>query len=83
MGDSNVGGIQGDRLKSFVERLERLAEERASLVQDFNDVLAEAAGSGFDKKTLRKLLALRKLDKADAEEQETLLDLYKRALGMA
>ncbi|MSP48098.1 MAG: DUF2312 domain-containing protein [Alphaproteobacteria bacterium] len=79
---ADVGGIQGDRLKSFIERIERLEEEKAALAADIKDVFAEAKGSGFDTKIMRQILKLRKLDSADLEEQETLLDLYKRALGM-
>lgn len=83
MADGSVGGIQGDRLKSFIERIERLEEEKAALASDIKDVFAEAKGSGgFDTKIMRQILKLRKLDSADIEEQETLLDLYKRALGM-
>jgi uncharacterized protein (UPF0335 family) len=79
---ADVGGIQGDRLKSFIERIERLEEEKAALAADIKDVFAEAKGNGFDIKIMRQILKLRKMDKADMDEQETLLDLYKRALGM-
>jgi uncharacterized protein (UPF0335 family) len=79
---ADVGGISGDRLKSFIERIERLEEEKAALAADIKDVFAEAKGTGFDIKIMRQILKLRKMDKADADEQETLLDLYKRALGM-
>lgn len=79
---ADVGGISGDRLKSYIERIERLDEEKAALAADIKDVFAEAKGNGFDIKIMRQILKLRKMDKADADEQETLLDLYKRALGM-
>jgi uncharacterized protein (UPF0335 family) len=79
---ADVGGIQGDRLKSFVERIERLEEEKAALAADIKDVFAEAKGTGFDTKIMRQIIKLRKMDRADVQEQETLLDLYKRALGM-
>jgi len=79
---ADVGGVNGERLKSFIERIERLEEEKAALASDIKDVFAEAKGTGFDVKILRQLLKLRKMDKADMDEQETLLDLYKRALGM-
>jgi uncharacterized protein (UPF0335 family) len=79
---ADVGGIQGDRLKSFVERIERLEEEKAALAADIKDVFAEAKGTGFDTKIMRQIIRLRKMDRADMQEQETLLDLYKRALGM-
>ena len=79
---ADVGGIQGDRLKSFVERIERLEEEKAALAADIKDVFAEAKDTGFDTKIMRQIIRLRKMDRADMQEQETLLDLYKRALGM-
>jgi uncharacterized protein (UPF0335 family) len=79
---ADVGGIQGDRLKSFIERIERLDEEKAALTADIKDVFAEAKGTGFDTKIMRQIIKLRKMDRADVQEQETLLDLYKRALGM-
>ena len=78
----NVGGIAGDRLRSFIERIERLEEEKRSLAEDIKEVYAEARGSGFDAKIMRKLIALRRMDKDDLDEQEALLDIYKRALGM-
>jgi len=79
---ADVGGISGERLKSYIERIERLDEEKAALAADIKDVFAEAKGNGFDIKIMRQILKLRKMDKADMDEQETLLDLYKRALGM-
>jgi uncharacterized protein (UPF0335 family) len=78
----DVGGIAGDRLKSFIERIERLEEERRTLSADIKEVYAEAKGTGFDTKIMRQLIRLRKMDKDDLDEQETLLDIYKRALGM-
>jgi len=79
---TDVGGIEGDRLKSFIERIERLNEEKATLAADIKDVFAEAKGSGFDTAIMRAIIKLRKMDSADAAEQEVLLDLYRRALGM-
>ncbi|MSP89781.1 MAG: DUF2312 domain-containing protein [Alphaproteobacteria bacterium] len=79
---SDVGGIAAERLRSFVERIERLEEEKAALAADIREVFAEAKGSGFDTKIMRQVIKLRKMDRADVEEQETLLDLYCRALGM-
>ena len=76
------GGIAADRLRSFLERIERLEEEKAGLTADIREVYAEAKGSGFDTKIMRQIVRLRKMDKADLQEQETLLDLYKRALGL-
>jgi uncharacterized protein (UPF0335 family) len=78
----NVGGIAGDRLKSFVERIERLDEERKAIAEDIKEVFAEAKGTGFDVKIMRQILKIRKMDKDDLDEQEALLDVYKRALGM-
>jgi uncharacterized protein (UPF0335 family) len=71
-----------DRLRSFVERVERLEEERATLSADIREVYAEAKGEGFDVKIMRQVVRLRKMDKADFQEQEAVLDLYLGALGM-
>ena len=79
---TKAGPISADRLKSFVERIEKLEEERQALGGDLRDIYSEAKGVGYDVKTLRKLVALRKLDAADRAEQESLLDIYKHALGM-
>lgn len=76
------GGIAADRLKSFVERIERLEEERAALGADVREVYSEAKGGGFDTKIMRQIIRLRKLDRAQRQEQEALLDLYKRALEL-
>jgi uncharacterized protein (UPF0335 family) len=78
----DVGGIAGDRLKSFIERIERLEEEKKALANDIKEVYAEAKGTGFDTKIMRQLIRLRKMDKDDLDEQESLIDIYKRALGM-
>ncbi len=75
-------GVAADRLKSFVERIEKLEEEKAALAADIRDVYAEAKGGGFDVKTLRQVVRLRKLDRSDRQEQEYLLELYKSALGI-
>ena len=77
-----VGGIAGERLRSFIERIERLEEEKRTLAADIKEVYAEAKGTGFDTKTMRQIIRLRRMDKDDLDEQETLLDIYKRALGM-
>lgn len=79
---SDVGGIAAERLKSFVERIERLLEEQRGLQEDIKDVFAEAKGTGFDTKIMRQIIRLRKMDKADRQEQEAVLELYKEALGM-
>lgn len=78
----DVGGIAGDRLKSFIERIERFEEERRALASYLKEVYAEAKGTGFDTKIMRQIVRLRRMDKDDLDEQETLLDVYKRALGM-
>ena len=79
---ADVGGIAADRLRSFVERIERLEEEKAALGADVREVYAEAKSVGFDSKIIRQVIRLRKLDGSDRREQEELLDLYKTALGM-
>lgn len=75
-------GFAKDRLRSFIERVERLEEERAALSADIREVYSEAKGEGFDTKIMRQVVRLRKLDKADFQEREAILELYKRALGM-
>ena len=77
-----VGGIAADQLRSIIERIEKLEEEKAGIASDIKDVFAEAKGNGYDPKTLRKILQLRKQDAAERDEAEHLLDVYKRALGM-
>jgi uncharacterized protein (UPF0335 family) len=79
---ADVGGIAGDRLKSFIERIERLEEERRALGNDIKEVYAEAKGNGFDTKIMRQVIRLRRMDKDDLDEQDALIDVYKRALGM-
>ncbi len=71
-----------EQLRSLVERIERLEEEKSALADDIKEVYAEAKGNGFDTKTLRTVVRLRKQDMAERQEQEALLDLYMHALGM-
>lgn len=78
----DVGGIAGERLKSFVERIERLNEEKTALQEDIKEIYGELKGVGFDAKTVRKLVALRKMDTEKRRESEELLDLYKASIGM-
>ena len=78
----DVGGVAADRLRSFVERIERLEEEKAALAADVKEVYAEAKGNGFDTKILRQVIRLRRMDNADRQEQEELVTLYMQALGM-
>ena len=79
---TDMRGVAADRLKSFVERIERLEEERTALGADLREVYAEAKGTGFDTKIMRQIVKLRKMDSADRQESDHLIDLYKRALGM-
>lgn len=79
---SDVGGVAADRLKSFIERIERLEEEKAGLTSDIREVYSEAKAAGFDTKIMRQVVRLRKMDQSDREEQETVLEVYKQALGM-
>jgi len=78
-----TGGIAADRLKSLVDRIERLTEEKKALQEDIKDIFAEAKGAGFDNKILRQILKLRQVERADYEEQQELLALYGHALGMS
>lgn len=80
---ADVGGVAGAQLRSYIERIERLEEEKAALSADIREVYAEAKGNGFEPKTMRQIVRLRKMDKEDRDEQETLLEVYKAALGMA
>jgi uncharacterized protein (UPF0335 family) len=77
-----TGGIAADRLRSIVDRVERLEEERKALGNDIKDIFAEAKGAGFDVKVLRQVIRIRKMEPAEAEEIETLVAVYTRALGM-
>ena len=79
---ASVGGIAADRLRSFIERIERLEEEKKALSNDIKDIYGECKSSGFDVKIIRQLILLRKQEPAEIEEAETLLDVYRRALGM-
>ena len=80
--ETKTGGIAAERLRSIVDRIERLEEERKALGGDIRDIYAEAKSAGFDVKVLRQLIRMRRQEPADVEEQETLLDVYRRALGM-
>lgn len=71
-----------EQLKTIVERIERLEEEKKSIAEDIRDVFGEAKANGFDTKVLRQVIRLRKQDLAERQEQETVLDLYLHALGM-
>jgi uncharacterized protein (UPF0335 family) len=79
---NEAGGIAADRLRSIIERVERLEEEKKALGSDIKDIFAEAKSAGFDVKVVRQLISMRKKEPAELEEQETLLETYRRALGM-
>lgn len=81
-GPQDVAGIAGKRLVSFLERIERLTEEKQALAEDIKDVYAEAKGVGFDVKIIRKVVKLRKMDPEKRREEDELTELYKAAVGM-
>ena len=76
------GGISAERLRSFVKRIEKLEEDKASIAEDLREVYSEAKGTGFDAPTIRRVVRMRKLDLDKRREQDELLELYKSALGM-
>ena len=77
---TEVGGIAVDRLRSLIERIERLEEEKKAIAGDIRDIFAEAKSAGFDVKVMREILKLRKMDAADRDEKELLLETYRKAL---
>ncbi len=77
-----TGGIAADALRSYIERIERLEEEKKALADDIKDIYGEAKSTGFDVKIIRQIVRLRKMNESDRQEQEALLDLYTHALGM-
>ncbi|WP_419900676.1 DUF2312 domain-containing protein [Roseomonas sp. USHLN139] len=80
--NSEVGGIAGDRLRSIIERVERLEEERKALAGDIKDIFSEAKSAGLDVKIIREIIRDRRKEPADIEEHETMKDLYRRSLGI-
>ncbi|MET4636182.1 uncharacterized protein (UPF0335 family) [Kaistia defluvii] len=80
--DDEVQGVAAAQLRSIVERIERLEDEKKAIADDIKDVYGEAKANGYDTKALRKIVALRKQDANEREEQEAILELYKNALGM-
>jgi len=76
----DVGGVAGERLRSFIERIERLEDEKQALAADIREVYSEAKGAGFDVKVMRQLIRLRKMDNDDRTQMEAVLDVYERAL---
>ena len=79
---TEVGGISSDRLRSLIERIERLEEEKKALSEDIRDIYAEAKSAGFDVKIMRTIIKLRKMNASDREEQQYLLDTYRKALDL-
>lgn len=78
---TSIDAVAPNQLKAFVERIERLEEDKKAVTDDITDVYAEAKANGFDVKVLRKVVSLRKQDKAEREEMEAILELYMDALG--
>lgn len=79
---SEVGGIDSTRLASLIERIERLEEEKAGIASDIRDIYAEAKSAGFDTKAMRACIKLRKMNAADRDEQEILIETYRKALDI-
>lgn len=78
----SVGGVSGDRLKQYIERIERLEEEKAGIAEDIKEVYGEAKSAGYETKIMRQIIKLRKMDSQKRIEQEELLELYKSAIGL-
>ena len=81
MSENEVGGIDSTRLNSLIERIERLEEEKKGISSDIRDIYAEAKGVGFDVKIMKAIIKLRKMNQADRDEQEFLLETYRKALN--
>ena len=79
---ADVQGISGERLKQYIERVERLSEEKDGIASDISDVYAEAKSAGFDSKIMKMIVRLRKMASEKRREEEDLLDLYKSAIGL-
>src|SRR5689334_19094995 len=79
---ANVAAVAVEELVSVIERIERLETKKAAIAADIRDIYVEAKGAGFDVKALREIIKIRKIDAHKREEQETMLEVYKRALGM-
>ena len=80
--DAEVGGIAADRLRSLIERVEHLEEEKKELSADIRDIFAEAKSAGFDVKAMRAVIKLRKMNVADRDEQEALVETYRKVLDV-
>lgn len=81
-GEKDVGGVAGKRLLSFLQRVETLEQEKTALADDIKEVYAEAKGTGFDVKTIRRIIKLRKMEPEKRREEDEILELYKSAIGM-
>ena len=79
---TDAGSVVVDRLRTIIERIERLEDEKKALSDDIREVYSEAKGAGFGVKVIRQVVRLRKMDATDRNEMEQVLDVYKRALGM-
>jgi uncharacterized protein (UPF0335 family) len=79
---ADAGGIAADRLKALIERIERLEEEKAAIAGDIREIFSEAKSAGFETKIMRQVIRLRKIEPHDRTEQEQLLDINKRAVGL-
>jgi len=79
---AEASGVARDQLRAIIERIEKLEEEKQAITDDIKEVYGEAKANGFDTKTLRQIVRIRRLDSAERQEQEALLDLYMHALGM-
>lgn len=80
--EEQTGGISGERLRSFIKRIEKLEEDKAAVGEDLKEVYAEAKGTGFDTKIIHQIVRLRKMEIEKRRENEELLELYKAAIGM-
>lgn len=81
-GETKAQTVAAGQLRAFIERVERLEEEKGTIAEDIKDTFAEMKGTGFDTKAVRAIIRLRKKDQAERQEEEAILDLYKAALGM-
>ena len=82
MSDTEIGGVDANRLRSLIERIERLEEEKTAIASDIRDIYAEAKSAGFDCKIMATIIKLRKMNVADRDEQEILLETYRKALDI-
>jgi uncharacterized protein (UPF0335 family) len=80
--NNDTGGVSGERLRSFIQRIEKLEEDKAAVGEDLKEVYAEAKGVGFDTKIIRQIVRLRKMELEKRRENDELLELYKAAIGM-